>query len=59
MLMKKYIQEKLAERGLTVQAARVGLPETMEGKIEPVQDRNTSHYLEMKTKCQEEKCFLR
>ena len=27
---KKYIQEKLAEHGLTVQSARVGLPETLE-----------------------------
>ena len=32
----------------------MGLPESMDGQVEPVTDRTTPHYLEMKHLCQEE-----
>ena len=50
----EYIKERLHERGREVNPGRVGLPENVEGKVEPVEDRTTKHYLDMKHLCQEE-----
>ena len=50
----EYIKERLHERGREVNQGRVGLPENVEGTVEPVSDRTTPHYLEMKHLCQEE-----
>ena len=49
-----YIKERLHERGREINQGRVGLPESMEGKVVPVTERTTPHYLEMKHLCQEE-----
>ena len=43
-----YIKEKLRERALDKTKGRCGLPESMEGKVEPAIDRATPEYLEMK-----------
>ena len=50
----EYIKERLQERGREVSQGRVGLPESMEGKVEPTTDRTDPQYLEMKHLCQEE-----
>ena len=47
----EYIKERLRDRHREMNQARVGLPESMEGKVEPAADRTTPHYLEMKHKC--------
>ena len=42
----EYIKERLQERGREVSQGRVGLPESMEGKVEPVKGITTVQYLE-------------
>ena len=49
-----YVKERLQERGYNASQGRVGLPECMEGKVEPAADRITKYYLEMNQICQEE-----
>ena len=49
-----YIKEKLKDRALDKTQGRCGLPDSMEGRVEPVTDRTTPEYLEAKKKCQED-----